>query len=220
MQPVVALGAPVHLAASSAQDQDVAHKAQIANGLVHIFFEGNALGSAHALVGRDDDGGASVDDAVVDGLGRKAGENDGVNGADAGAGEHGDADFGDDGHVDGDGVTTSDATALEQIGHATDVVVQLLIRDDARVGELVALPQQSGLLCTTRKMAVHTVEAHVELGVQKPGNVPALEAAAPHLSRRRKQRKLRPKLLHPERIRVGPNALLVQCLVCLERRNV
>lgn len=187
-------------------------------GRTHL--ERDALGPAHALVGRNDDGGARIHDAVVNGLGREAGENDGVDGADAGAGEHGDADVGHDGHVDGHSVPLANAEGAEQVGQAAHLVVQLLVRDVPCVARVVALPDERRLLRAARQVPIDAIEADVELGVEEPGHVPALEAARAHRRRRYKERQVLPQHLQPKGVRVGPDGPRVQRLVGLQRSHV
>ncbi|OIQ63305.1 hypothetical protein GALL_551530 [mine drainage metagenome] len=78
-------------------------------GLVDSGLEWNGTSAAHAGVSGDDQSGARVVDAIAQRFCREAAEYDGVNGADAGAGEHGNAGFGNHGHVDDDAVTFGDA---------------------------------------------------------------------------------------------------------------
>jgi hypothetical protein len=63
-------------------------------GLVGIGLHRHLAAAAHAFIGGDDHVAFGVNDAVFQRIGREAAEDDGVDGADAGAGQHGDGGFG------------------------------------------------------------------------------------------------------------------------------
>ena len=71
-------------------------------------------------------------------LGREAAEDDVVEGADPGAGEHRDDDLGDHRQVDPDHVALLDAEVLERVGEALDVAVQVGVGDVALLPLLAA----------------------------------------------------------------------------------
>ena len=65
--------------------------------------------------------------AVRDRVGTKAAEDDRMRRADPRTGQHGDDQFGNHRHVDGDAVARFDAQLLQDIGEAADFAVQILI---------------------------------------------------------------------------------------------
>ncbi len=96
---------------------------------------------APAAVGGDEQRGLGVLDAAGQGLGREAAEDDRVRRADARAGEHGDGQLRDHGHVDGDPVAGLDAQLEEGVGGLLDLAVEV------GVGEACACrraPRSSG----------------------------------------------------------------------------
>ena len=68
-------------------------------------------------------------DAAGEAFGREAAEHDGMNGADARAGEHRVGRLGDHRQVDGDAVALLDAVRLQDVGEPADALVQLAIGD-------------------------------------------------------------------------------------------
>ena len=74
-----------------------------------------------------------------------AAKDDGVDGADASAGQHGHHQLGHHGHVDGDTVALLDALGLQHVGKLAHLLVQLAVRDLALVARVVALPVKGDL---------------------------------------------------------------------------
>jgi hypothetical protein len=85
-----------------------------------------------AAGGRDDHLGLGVVDAGGQFAGGEAAEDHGVDGAEAGAGQHGDGRLGDHGHVDDDAVALDHAQVGEGAGAAGDLVQQLGVGDGLR----------------------------------------------------------------------------------------
>ena len=109
------------IAAGAADDENLLVAERLGEGRVGVVLERHLLAAAHALVGGDDQLRAAVVDAAGEAVGREAAEDDGVDGADAGAGEHRDRGFRDHRQVDGDAVASRDAEALQDIGEAADL---------------------------------------------------------------------------------------------------
>jgi hypothetical protein len=69
-----------------------------------------------------------------------------MNGPDARAGQHGDDQFRNHGHVQGHVVALADMQGAQGVGHAADFGVQHLIGVAAHVHFIFALPDQGGLV--------------------------------------------------------------------------
>ncbi len=141
----------------------------VIEGRVDGRLEGRGCAASVATVGGDDDLGLGVVDPRVQRLGGESAEDDGVRGAETGAGEHRDSGLGDHRQVDGDGVALADAEVGQGVCGALDLGVQVGVRDvpgvalglaDEVDGHLVAA---SGL-----DVAVDGVDARVELTVGEP----------------------------------------------------
>jgi hypothetical protein len=139
-----------------------------------LFLQRDDAAAAESAVGGDDEFGLAVENAVGHGLGAEAAEDDGMDGADAGAGEHGDGGFRDHGQIDDDAVAFLDAVALEDVGEEADFAMELLIGEGAFFAGLAgaggfALPDQ-GCLVGDRgaEMAVQAIVADIELAADKP----------------------------------------------------
>jgi hypothetical protein len=91
-----------------------------------------------------------------------------MDGADAGAGEHGDRRFDDHGQVDGDAVTLLDAEALERIGEFADARMEFAIGDGILRARLVAFPDDGGLIAARFQMPVEAGDGGVERAVLEP----------------------------------------------------
>ena len=133
VQPVVTTGNHVALAAGALEDDDVLDRLAAAEGegFVGDGLERDRLAAAELAVGGDQHDGAGIVDAIAHRLGREAAENDRVNGADTGAGLHGDDAFDGHRHVDDDAVTLLDTLRLQHVGHLADPGQQILVGDPA-----------------------------------------------------------------------------------------
>ena len=92
-------------------DDDVAHGRALRKGFVDDGFEPDLRAAAIANVLRDDGDALRIVDSVDDRLGGEASEDNGVDGADAGAGEQRHGQLGAHAHVDGDAIAFADARA-------------------------------------------------------------------------------------------------------------
>lgn len=175
--PDVAAGGHGDVGAGAAVDEAVGDAGALLEGLVDDLLGADELAAALALVAGDDDLAAGVVDAVAQGVGGEAGEDDGVDGAEAGAGEEGDEGLGDHGQVDGDGVALGDAHLLEDVGGAADLAQQLGVGQGAALADLVGLVDDGGLVGVGGGVAVDAVVGGVELALEEPGVVAAGEGA-------------------------------------------
>src|SRR5690606_38544459 len=98
----------------------------------------------------------------------EAAKDNGMDGADPGAGEHGKGRLGDHRHVDGDAVALADAMRLQHIGETAYTLMELTIGDlQVHVG-LVAFPDDGGLVAAGGEMPVHAVRADIQRAVLEP----------------------------------------------------
>ena len=145
MPPAVAAFDPRDGVACAFEDEDVLDVGAGLEGCVDDGLCGDGLAAAATLVGGEDDAAAAVLDAVAEGLGGEAGEDDGVDGADAGAGEEGGDGVPGHGEVEGDGVALADAEGLEDVGEGADLVEELGVGDVGALGRLVGFVDDGGL---------------------------------------------------------------------------
>ena len=197
-------------------DDDVLDGGAGGHGLVDGGLELDFVAAAVACVLREDGDAAAVVDAVGDGVGGESAEDDGVDGADARAGEQGDGQLGRHAHVDGDAIAFLDAERLEGVGELLHFGVELGVGEAANLAGL-ALPDERGLAgACAEGVAVDAVVAEIELAADEPlgpGQIP-LENLVPGLE--------------PVQIlrRAGPeffgvfDGLLVERLVLLEALDV
>ncbi len=162
-------------AAGAAVDDDVLDGVAGGHGFVDGLLELDFAAAAVASVLGDDGDAGGVVDAVGDGVGGESAEDDGVDGADAGAGQQGDGQFRRHAHVDGDAVAFLNAEGLEGVGEFLHFGVKFGVGEAANFAGL-ALPDERGFVAArTAEMAVDTVEAEVELSAHKPlspGQIP------------------------------------------------
>src|SRR5579872_5954485 len=125
--PVVASGLSIDGRACALVDDHVLDAGTRFQG----FFDGGEKfdfrAAAKGSVLGDDGGGLRVVDAVDESVGRKSSEDNGVGGADAGAGQHGNGQFGGHAHVDGHAVTFFHAQGFQNVGEFLHFAVELLI---------------------------------------------------------------------------------------------
>ena len=97
-------------------------------------------------------------------VGAEPAENDGMDGADAGAGQHGDPGLGDHRHVDADAVALLDPVGLQYIGELADFPVQLAVGDGPLLARLVPDPLDRHLVAPLFQLPVEAVVGDVQLG--------------------------------------------------------
>ena len=156
-------------------DYDVFHRGAVGEGLVDDGLEPDFAAPTIRPVLGDHGGALGVVDAVDEGVGGEASEDDGVDRTDAGAGEQGDGELGRHSHVDGDPVTLPDAEAFEDVGELLHFDVEF---GEGKLADFagLALPQDGGLVrLVAQGVAVDAVVAEVDLAADKPlrpGQVP------------------------------------------------
>ena len=137
--------------------------------LIHIGLERQWLAAPVEAVSGDDNLGLSIVDPAVQAAGGESREDDGVNGSDLGACQHGDGQLWDHGEVSDDSVTLDYTSALEGIGHLVDLDIELAVGDipgisnglaDKVVGDLVLLGPLG--------MPVHGIVGHIDLAAGEP----------------------------------------------------
>ena len=190
---------PVRIA-EAPDDQDVLDGWRSAQRRVGGGLEVDGLAAPPAAVGGDEQPRLGVVDAARQRLGGEAAEDDRVRRADAGAGEHGDGQLRDHGHVDGDAVAGADAQLLERVGGLLDLAVQVGVGERPRVAGL-ADPVVGDLVAEAGvDVAVEAVVATLSL---PPSNQRAKGGS---------QSRVRAERLHPAQLlagQVGPEALVV-----------
>ena len=131
--------------------------------------------AAIAAVGGDQHLRLRVVDPVAQRLGREAAEDDRVDGADPGAGEHRDRQLGGHRHVDRDAVALRDAERLEHVGELVHLPVEVPVGVGLPVAGL-AYPDERGLVAARPlDVPVDAVVRGVELPADEPlrvGRVP------------------------------------------------
>ncbi len=114
-------------------------------GLVDDDFEDDGLAATVADVAGDHDLGLSVGDAVAQRGVAESGIDDGMDGADAGAGQHGYGAFDGQRHVDDDAVSLDHSQGSQSVGEAADHAVKLAVGDDA-LGAVFCQPDERGAI--------------------------------------------------------------------------
>ena len=118
----------------------------------------------------DQDAAAGIGGTEATGFTAESAENDGVDDAQAGAGEHGDGQLRNHGHVDGDAVASFQSGEIAQQGGGfVYAAVEFLVGDDSG-GFVFGLgnEDQGGFVFVLREMAVDAVVAGVEFAAYEP----------------------------------------------------
>ncbi|MNE62993.1 hypothetical protein D3C80_1583150 [compost metagenome] len=103
-----------------------------------------------------------------------------MDGADAGAGEHGERGLGNHWHVDAHPVAFLHTARFHCIGQAADLTVQFAVGDGLGVLGIVAFPQQGRLLAALGQVTVDAVVADVELRTVEPAGLAGMQVALLH----------------------------------------
>ena len=125
---------------------------------------------APITVGVNQHAAAGIGSAQTASLAAESAENDGMHDAQARAGQHGDGQLGNHGHVNGDAVAGFQSRKVTQKSRGfVHAPVQLLI-GDGRGGFTLGLRNKNerGFVLIFGEMAVHAVVAGVELAADKP----------------------------------------------------
>ena len=101
-------------------------------------------------------------------VGAEAAEDDGVRRTDAGAGEHGDGQLGDHGHVDGHAIAGVDAQRAQRVGGLLDLAMEIVEGDRACVARLADPVVRDLLAIAALDVTVHAVVADVQLAALEP----------------------------------------------------
>ena len=206
--PQVAAFDPGDVAAGALDHHGLLHARRTQHGLVDIGLHRHLAAAAQTLVGGDHHRAGGVDNAVLQRIRREATEYNGVNGADPGAGQHGDRGFGNHRHVNADPIPFLDAQSLQDVGELADVFVQLPVGDFLVFLGVVTFPDDGDLIAAGRQMAVQAVVADVELGALEPANVALGEIPVQHLVPGLEPSDELIGLLRPEALRVIDRALV------------
>ncbi len=160
---------PIDRAAGALDDDHLLDDALgLFDGRIDIGLERDLAAAAHALIRRDQQFRAAILDAAGERIGRKAAEDDGMDRADPRAGEHGIGRLGDHRHIDRDRVALLDALRLQHIGETADMLVQFAIGDVARLGRIVAFPDDRRLVAAGREMTIEAIHRDIGDAVLEP----------------------------------------------------
>lgn len=173
---VPALG-PGHVGARSLVHDAAGDVGAPLERLVDNLLGANDLAASLALVGRDDDLGIGVDDAICQRAGREAGEDDRVACADPGHGQEGHDRLGDHRQVQGDGVALFDAVLLEDVRQAGNFTQELAVGDGPALAGLVGFVVDGWLVGVLECVSVDAVVGRVQLALQEPSGVSVLQRA-------------------------------------------
>ena len=143
---------------------------RVSHGLVGHGLHQDGLVAAMGAVAGDDSGAGGIDNAVGERVCGKAAEHDRVNRANAGAGQHGNGQFGHHRQVDGDAVALFDAARFEHVGEFADLFVQLLVGQRGVFPRLVPLPDDGDLIAFGIEVPVEAIVRDVGLAAGKPLN--------------------------------------------------
>jgi len=130
-------------------------------------FLGNSLVAAEGSVADHQHFGAAVDDSVTECVSAESAENDAVNGADAGAGQSGNAQFGNHRHIQTDAVALLNALGFQNVGEFADFFMQLFVGNGSFFARLVAFPLNRNLIAAFLKVPVQAVVRNIEFAAFK-----------------------------------------------------
>ena len=169
--PVVAALLDVHREARrliALDDDDVADRRRVLQRLVGHLLERHQLAASIAAVGRDQHRALRVVDAIAQRLGAEPAEHDAVHGAEAGAGQHGDGQLGDQRQVERDAIALLHAEPAQHVRERVHVAVEIEVGERAAVAGL-AFPDDRRLVAARRAdVAIQAVGRDVEAAAAEP----------------------------------------------------
>ena len=143
---------------------------RVGHSLIGHGLHQDGLVAAMGAVAGDDSGAGGIHDAVGERVRGKAAEHNRMDRANAGAGQHGNGQFGHHRQVDGDAVALVDAARLEHVGEFADLFVQFLVGQRGIFPRLVALPDDGDLIAFGIEVPVEAIVHNVGLAAGKPLN--------------------------------------------------
>ena len=125
--------------------------------------------ATRSVVGRDDDLGVRSVDPGGKGVRGEPGKYDGVDGADAGASEHGVGSFRDHRQINHHTIAFVHTQLFENVGHLADLAVQLGVCDvQSGILGIIRFPDDGGLIAARFQMAVDAIGRDVQHTVFEP----------------------------------------------------
>jgi hypothetical protein len=167
--PEIALGDDVAGGVIPFDNDNVLDAGRVFEGFVGDGFEGDVFAGAQGRVGCDEQFAGGIIDPTGERIGAEPAEHDGMDGADAGAGQHGDGELGDHRQIDGDSIALLDAKRFEDIGELTNFAVELRIGEGAGIRLGFALPDDGGFIGTGGEVSIEAIGGDIELAVFEPG---------------------------------------------------
>ena len=145
--PVVPPGLHVdaQIGGAAADDDDAGDRRGRRQRLVGHLLERHDIAATVAAVGGDQHLALRVVDAIAQRIGAEPAEHHVVHRADAGAGQHGDGQLGNQRHVDRHAVAATDAQTLQHVGELRDLAVEIEVGQGAAIARLT-FPDQRGLV--------------------------------------------------------------------------
>ena len=179
--PDIPVGLPGHVGARAAHHQAGVDIGAGLECLVGVHFQGNCPAATHAFVRGDQSLAIGIQYAVFQRLRRKAAKHHRMDGADAGAGQHGVCRFGNHRHIDANAVAPAYPARLECVGEPADLVLELGVGDVPAVRGVITLPDEGSLAGPLRQVPVYAVVADIELAAGEPFGLALDEVVAGHL---------------------------------------
>ena len=127
------------------EDDDFLDKLQPVERFIDNALQRHRLAATEACIADDDDFGLRILDAVAQRGVSEAGIDDGVDRADASAGQHGDHAFERQRHVDDNAIALLHAKRLQAVRKAADIAIELAVGDDA-LAAIFGQPDESNLV--------------------------------------------------------------------------
>lgn len=174
----IALGVHLHTATAVMREHkqllDNVRAGTALDGRVANLLEGEGTATALATIGGDHPLALAGLDPVGNGIGTETGKDDGMDGTNAGAGQHGHGQLGHHGHVQRHHVALADALILEGVGNLANLGQQFAEGNASDVGGLVALPDDGDLVGTAVRaggtVPIDGVVAGIDLAIEEPGD--------------------------------------------------
>ncbi|CZW15883.1 Uncharacterised protein [Enterobacter cloacae] len=154
---------PVDLATGTLKDDNVAYgfDVRVFQRFVDIFLQRNTAPGAHAFISGDHQFRTRVDNTPGNRFRREPAKDNGMDRADARAGQHRHRRFRHHRHIDGDHIAFFNALVQQHVSEAAHVAVQLFIRDMFALRGVVAFPDNGRFVTAFGKVAIEAVRRKV-----------------------------------------------------------
>ena len=184
MPPMVPAFRPGHFIFTAFQNENGSHGFLTFEGLIDILFQGDDFSPSPCTILGNDALAGRIVETFTKAVGTESSKDHRVGGTDAGTGEHGDGDFGNHAHVNGDGIPFADSQLLQGGSALTHFGKEFRVSEAQGIAGL-PFPMEGDPVGVRLDVAIETGFGHIQTSTLKPPvnrSIRGIEETMPGLS--------------------------------------